>query len=217
MPDNLKSGVTRPDRYDPDLNRTYQECAEHYGAVILPARVRAPRDKAKVEKHVQVAETVLFAPVRHAHFVRLADANADLRPRLDALNAAPFPKLPGNRVTKWETYERPALRPLPLTPYTYAEWARAKVARDYHIAVGRAYYSVPYTLVGQHVDVRVSARVVEIFHQGQRVASHPRARPGVARRPTPPTCRRTIAPMPPAGMPRPFGNGPPAWVPRRWP
>jgi transposase len=180
VPDNLKAGVTRPDRYDPDLNRTYQECAEHYGAVILPARVRAPRDKGKVEKHVQFAETRLFAPVRQAHFLRVADANADLRPRLDALNAAPFQKLPGTRRQEWETVERPVLRALPPTPYTYAEWTRAKVARDYHIEVGRAFYSVPYTLVSQSVDVRVGALVVEIFHQGQRVASHARTQRGHA-------------------------------------
>lgn len=117
VPDNLKSGVTRPDRYDPDLNRTYQECAAHYRAVILPARVRAPRDKVKGEKPVPVADTALFASVRPAHLARLADAKADLRLRLDTLNAAPFQKLPGNPVPEWETDERPALRPWPLTPY----------------------------------------------------------------------------------------------------
>ncbi len=181
VPDNLKAGVIHADRYDPELNRTYAECADHYGAVILPARVRKPRDKGKVEKHVQVAETPRYAPVRHTHFLSLAAANADLQPRLTALNGAPFQKLPGSRVQEWTTVEQPTLRPLPPQPYLYAEWGRAKVARDYHVEVARSVYSVPYTLVGQTVDVRQTATLVEIFHQGTRVASHGRgARAGQA-------------------------------------
>jgi len=178
VPDNLKAGVTRADRYDPDVNPTYAECADHYGAVILPTRVRAPRDKAKVEKHVQWVETGLYAPVRDAHFTHLAEANTDLRPRLQALNGAPFQKLPGSRQGEWATHERAALLPLPAQAYEYAEWHRLKVPKDYHVELGRTWYSVPYGLVNQTVDARQTAAVVEIFHRGDRVASHRRGQPG---------------------------------------
>jgi transposase len=175
VPDNLKAAVTRAHRYEPELNRTYMDLAQHYGFAIIPARAAKPRDKAKVEVGVQVVERWMLARLRHHTFFALAEVNAALAPLLHALNARPFKKLPGSRHTLFETLDRPALRPLPAQPYEYAEWKLARVNIDYHVEVEGHYYSVPYTLVRQQLDVRLSAAVVELFHKGKRVASHRRS------------------------------------------
>ncbi len=174
VPDNLRSGVTYASYYAPELNATYAEFATHYGTVILPARVAAPRDKAKVETAVQIVERELLAPLRHQRFTSLAELNAALRPRLEALDTRPFQKLPGSRRSLFAATDQPALRPLPATRYEYAEWRRAKVNIDYHIAVEKHCYSVPYTLVRATVDVRLTATMCEILHRGTRVAAHSR-------------------------------------------
>ena len=177
--DNLKSGVQRACRYEPDLNPSYQDLAEHYGVAVLPARVRKPRDKAKVEVGVQVVERWMLARLRHRPFFALAELNQALRGLLEQLNQRRFKKLPGTRQQWFETLERPALRPLPAEPYEFARWKKARVNIDYHIDVERHYYSVPYLLVRQEVDVRLTAATVEVFHHRQRVASHRRdPRPG---------------------------------------
>jgi len=182
VPDNLKSGVHRAHRYEPELNPAYQEFAEHYGVAILPARVRKPRDKAKVEAGVLVVERWILACLRHRVFFSLAELNAAIHGLLERLNTRAFKKLPGCRRSRFEELDRPALRPLPVRPYEFAEWRQAKVHPDYHIEVGRAYYSVPYRLVGQRVDVRITARRIEVFHAGVLVAAHARAAQRAQRR-----------------------------------
>ncbi|OYV74585.1 MAG: IS21 family transposase [Chromatiales bacterium 21-64-14] len=175
VPDNLKSAVTRAHRYEPDLNPTCQEMAAHYGVAVLPARACKPRDKAKVEAGVLLVERWILARLRHQTFFSLAELNLAIAQLLADLNRRPFKKLPGSRQEWFDTLERPALQPLPDTPYDYAEWKKARVNIDYHIEVEGHYYSVPYQLVKQTLDVRIGAQVVECLHQGKRVASHRRA------------------------------------------
>jgi transposase len=175
VPDNLKSAISRPCRYEPELNPTYHDLAVHYGVAVMPARVRKPRDKAKVEVGVQVVERWILARLRHRTFFSLAELNEAIGGLLSRLNERPFRKLPGSRRSVFESLERPALRPLPAQRYTYAEWAKGRVEVDYHIAVDHHYYSVPYQLVSQQLDVRVSAKTVEFFAKSKRVASHLRS------------------------------------------
>ena len=175
VPDNLHAAVTQAHRYEPTLNRTYEELAAHYGCAVIPGRPRKPRDKAKVEVGVQVAERWILAALRHRTFFSLAEANQAIRERLRWLNDRPFKKLDGCRRSLFEELDRPAMRPLPARPYEYAVWKLATVNVDYHVEVERHYYSVPYQLVGEHVDVRISASTIEIFHRGRRVASHLRS------------------------------------------
>jgi len=176
VPDNLRSAVSRAHRYEPDINRTYEEMAAHYGCAIIPARPYRPRDKAKAEQGVLLAERWILAALRHRTFFSLAEANAAIAERLAWMNARPFRKLPGSRRELFESLDRPALRPLPARPYEFATWHGAKVNIDYHVEVDRRWYSVPYQLVGQHCDTRVTVAVVEVFHRGKRVASHRRSR-----------------------------------------
>jgi transposase len=176
VPDNLKAAVIHPHRYEPELNRTYVEMAAHYGVAIVPARSAKPRDKAKVEVGVQVVERWILARLRHHTFFSLSEANPTIRQILADLNTRPFQKLPGCRQSVFDTLERPVLNPLPAQPYEYAEWKRVRVNIDYHVDVEGHYYSVPYALVKQQLDARLSEQVVELFHKGQRVASHRRLR-----------------------------------------
>ncbi|NEV60323.1 IS21 family transposase [Thiorhodococcus minor] len=175
VPDNLASGVSKAHRYEPDLNPTYAELAAHYGVAVIPARVRRPRDKAKVEAGVQVVERLILAVLRHRTFFSLRELNGAIAELLERLNRRPFKKLPGSRLEAFETIDRPALRPLPATPYVYATWKRVRVNIDYHVEVDGHYYSVPYALVKQALEVRVTDHTVECFHQRQRVASHVRS------------------------------------------
>ena len=175
VPDNLRSGVTRPHRYEPELNRTYQEMAAHYQCVILPARSRKPRDKAKVEVGVQVVERWILASLRHHVFSSVAEANGTVRERLGWLNRRPFQKLDGTRLRLFEQLDRPALRPLPGRPYEFAHWKLVTVNIDYHVEIDRHYYSVPYQLARQRCEARLTVSTVELFCQGRRVASHPRS------------------------------------------
>jgi transposase len=175
VPDNLRSGVSKSHRDEPDLNPTYLELANHYGVAVVPARVRKPRDKAKAETGVQIVERWILAALRHQTFFSLSALNTAIAALLERLNQRPFKKLPGSRRTAFETIDRPALRPLPLTPYVYATWKRVRVNIDYHVEVDGHYYSVPYTLVKQALDVRLTEHTVECFHQRQRIASHVRS------------------------------------------
>jgi transposase len=171
--DDLKAGVTRSHRYEPVVNATYLELAALYGVAIIPIRAYKPRDKDKVEAGVQIVERwILLARLRHRRFHSLAELNAAIRELLEALNRRPFKKLEGSRLSLFEEFERPALRPLPRQRYEYADWRVAKVNIDYHIEVDRHYYSVPYQHVGQSCDVRLSARTVEVIRLGRRIASH---------------------------------------------
>ena len=175
IPDNVKAGVTSPCFYDPDLNRTYQKLAEHYGTAVLPARVRRPRDKAKAETGVQGVERWILARLRHRRFFSLAELNEALRELLVEYNRRPFQKLEGCRESLFLSLDRSALRPLPLRPYEYQEWKKARVSIDYHVEVGGHYYSVPHQLLHAQVEVCLTAHTVEILHKGRRVASHLRS------------------------------------------
>ena len=194
VPDNLKAAVTRAHRYEPELNRTYADLAHHSGVAVIPARAAKPRDKAKVEVGVPVVERWIVARLRHHTFFALAAVNTAIGELLPALNARPFKKLPGSRQSLFETLDRPALKPLPAQPYEYAEWKLARVNIDYHVEVEGHYYSVPYALVKQQLEVRVSARVVALFHKG-----HPRGEPpALAPQRAPQHRRRAHAHRPPS-------------------
>ena len=174
VPDNLKSGVDRAHRYDPDLNAAYAEFAAHYGVAILPTRVRKPRDKAKVETGVQIVERWILARLRDRQFFSLPELNSAIAELLIELNKRAFQKLEGSRRSRFLELDRPALEALPPRAYEYAQWKHAKVHPDYHIEVEHAYYSVPYRHIAERVEVRMSARMVEIFLRRQLIASHPR-------------------------------------------
>ncbi|MFC6522965.1 IS21 family transposase [Undibacterium arcticum] len=172
VPDNLRSGVTKASRYEPDINPTYQDLASHYEVGVLPARARKPKDKAKVENGVLVVERWVLARLRHQRFFSINELNRVLRDLLTDLNARPFKKLPGCRASAFAEMDQPALRPLPEKAYEYAEWKLARVGIDYHVDVGGHYYSVPCQFARQQVDVRTTATTVEVFHRGTRLASH---------------------------------------------
>jgi transposase len=175
VPDCLKSGVKKADRYEPKENETYQEMAEHCGTVVLPARPYKPRDKAKVEVGVQVVQRWILARLRTRTFFSLAELNAAIRVLLEELNRRPFRKMKEHsRRSLYEMLDKPALKPLPAKPYEMVERSSAKVFLDYHIKVAGNLYSVPYTLVGEKLDVRTSASLVEFFLKGRRVAAHAR-------------------------------------------
>lgn len=176
VPDNLKSGVIKAGFYEPDLNPSYQEWAAHYGVAVLPARVRKPKDKAKVENAVLVASRWIIAVVRNRRFFSLAELNRAIAELLERLNTRAFKKLPGCRRQAFEALDRPRLRPLPAARYAFAEWVRRRVGIDYHVEVGGHYYSVPYRFARQELDARIGAHTVELFHKGVRVASHVRSR-----------------------------------------
>ena len=175
VPDNLRAGVARAHRYEPDINPTYQDLATHYGVTVIPARVRRPRDKAKAEVGVQVVERWILAALRHRQCFSLAELNRAIRELLETLNQRPFRKLPGSRRALFEQLDEPALRSLPVEPYEYAEWKQARVHIDYHVEVHGHYYSVPHTLIKKQVDVRSTANTIECFYRGRRIASHRRS------------------------------------------
>ena len=172
VPDNPRALVARPDRYEPGLNRAALECAQHYGAIMLPARPRKPQDKAKAEVAVQVVERWIMARLRHQQFFSLHALNQAIAVLLEDLNRRPFKKLDGCRRDWFEQLDQPALRPLPAHPYEVVTFKRCKVNIDYHIEVNGGFYSVPSALARQSVDARVSAHTVEILHGHRRVASH---------------------------------------------
>ena len=175
VPDNLRSGVTKAHRYEPDLNPTYADLASHYGVAVLPARARKPRDKAKAEAGVLLVERWILAVLRHRTFFSLEELNREIARLLERLNTRAFKKLPGTRRELFEQLDRPALRPLPVQAYEFAEWKKVLVNIDYHVDIEGHYYSVPYQLVRKPLEARFTARTVECFHKGQRVASHRRS------------------------------------------
>jgi transposase len=175
VPDNLKAGVTSPDRYEPDLNPSYQEFARHYGVAVVPARVRKPRDKAKVEVSVQVVERWILARLRKRTFFSLAELNQAIRELLFEINRREMKHLGQSRLELFAELDQPRLAPLPVQPYEFAVWKKARVHIDYHVAFEKHQYSVPYTLSGQEVDLRATEKTVEIFYLRKRVASHPRS------------------------------------------
>ena len=173
VPDNLKSGITSPDLYEPLENETYREMAEHYAVAIFPARVKRPRDKAPAEQSVQLVTRWILARLRKRTFFDLVSLNQAIRILLDDLNRRPFKgSRSGSRQELFLSREKAALSPLPSTRYELARWKKAKVHIDYHVEVDRHFYSVPHALIHQEVRVRITDTVVEVFHRGERVASH---------------------------------------------
>jgi transposase len=175
VPDQLRSGVTTPCRYEPGVQRAYEELAQHYGTTILPARPGKPRDKAKVEVAVQVAERWILARLRHEVFFSLPALNARIRELLVDLNARTMRAYGASRQELFERIDRPALRPLPAERFVHAEWKTARVNLDYHVELDRHYYSVPYVLAHEQVELRFTRTTVEVLLRGQRVASHARS------------------------------------------
>lgn len=176
VPDQLKSAVMVPCRYEPGINRTYQALAVHYGAVVIPARGRKPKDKAKVEVGVLIAQRWILARLRNQIFFSLDALNERIAELLEEFNARTMRVYRQSRRALFEQADYPAMRPLPSEPYEYAEWAKATVNRlDYHVEIDGHYYSIHYTLRGEEVWTRATATAVEIYHRDERKASHRRS------------------------------------------
>jgi transposase len=175
VPDQLRSGVSVPHLHDPDVNVAYAELAAHYGTAVIPARPRRPRDKAKVEVGVRIAQRWILARLRNRRFFSLEELNVAIAELLEEMNSRPFAKLEGCRRSAFEEIDRPALKPLPARRFVPAEWANARVNIDYHIEYDHRLYSVPHALVNRRVEVRATTGTVEILHDRQRVASHRRS------------------------------------------
>jgi transposase len=173
-PDNLKSGVTKACYYDPEVNASYLELARHYGTVILPTRAAHPRDKAAVEAGVLCVERWVLAPLRKRQFFSLAELNEAIAEKVAELNARSFRGEPSSRQELFEEMEKPALRPLPASAYELAHWKKVTVNIDYHVEYDRRYYSVPYTLVRQKLELRATQTTIEVYRSARRVASHAR-------------------------------------------
>lgn len=174
VPDNPRALIRKPDRYEPLANETVQDFARHYGTTVLPARPRAPQDKARVESAVQVVERWVLARLRKTRFGNVAEVNRAIAPLLEQLNHRPFQKLPGCRASTFTSLDKPALQPLPAQPYEMAVFKRVKVHIDYHVEVGGHRYSVPHALVGQVLEARITRHGVELLLRGARVACHGR-------------------------------------------
>jgi len=173
VPDQLKSGVSRPCRYEPGVQRTYEEMADYYGTTVLPARPRKAKDKAKVEVGVQVVQRWILARIRNLTFFSLRELNDKIAELLADLNQRPMRNYGGkNRQQLFDEVDRPALRGLPSTRFVYGEWKKARVNIDYHVEYDAHYYSVPHSYVGDEVEIRASSTTVEVFRRGLRIASH---------------------------------------------
>jgi len=174
IPDNLKSGVSKACRYEPDLNPTYQQLALHYNTVVVPARPYKPKDKAKVEVGVQIVERWIMARLRHETFFSLRQLNKKIHALLMDLNQRPMKKHPGSRRSQFEALDKPALKPLPSQAYRYTHVKFVRVHLDYHVEIEKHYYSVPHALLKQTLEAHITGRLVTLYHKGQRVAVHPR-------------------------------------------
>jgi len=175
VPDNLKSGVSSACYYEPEMNPTYAEMAEHYGCAVLPARPLKPRDKAKAEAGVLVSQRWILAVLRERTFYSLAEMNAAIRECLERLNTRTMRRMGKSRLEIFETLDRPSALPLPAKAYEYAEWRKARVNIDYHIEVDGHFYSVPFQLLRERLDVRLTTTAIEVLHKGSRVAAHARS------------------------------------------
>ena len=175
IPDNLKTGVSKNTRYETILNKSYAEMAEYYETAIVPARVRAPQDKSLAEGTVKFATTWIIAALRNRKFFSLEEVKSAVKEKLDELNKTSFKKREGCRYSAYKEEEQSFMKPLPLTPFEPAVWSTAKVPLDYLITDGKNKYSVPFDLIGEQVDIRLTKATVEVFFHGSRVASHPRS------------------------------------------
>jgi transposase len=174
VPDNLKSGINKASFYDPEVNRTYAAMAAHYKVGILPARPRKPKDKAAVEAGVRFAQSYILGRLRHVIFFSLAECNAAIAAALERMNGREMRRLGISRRQLFDTIERPVMQSLPGQDYEYAEWHLARVGIDYHVEIAGFFYSVPHALIREQVDTRATARTIEVFHRGMRVAAHAR-------------------------------------------
>ena len=175
VPDNLKSGVTKAHRYDPDINANYQYLGEHYGVAIVPARAAEPKDKAKVENAVGCIERQILASLRHHTFTSIVEINIAIQKRLTEFNNQSFQKMKTSRRELFETVDKPALKRLPPNRYQYAEWKKAKIHIDYHFTFDDHFYSVPHKYIHHAVEIRVRAKTIECFYKNQRIAAHSRS------------------------------------------
>lgn len=175
VPDNPKPVITKACPYEPDVNPSFAQMAAHYDVAVIPARVRKPKDKAKVEAAVLLATRWILAVLRKRTFFSLAEARIAVRELVDKLNDRPFKKISGSRRSWYESVDKPFLKPLPIVPYEYAQFKDASVGIDYHIEFEKHFYSVPYQYRGEVVEVRVTAETVEIFCKGKRIAAHARS------------------------------------------
>lgn len=204
VPDQLRSAVSGPDRYDPEINPAYLEMAQHYDIAVIPARAGKPRDKAKVEVAVLIAQRWILARLRARTFFSIDELNAAIAELLEELNTRPFQRLDGCRRSAFESIDRPAMRPLPAIRFERGEWKKAKVNVDYHLAFDHRYYSVSCALIGADVELRATRHTVEVFHGGQRVASHARSNGPkgtyVTCREHMPKCHRDYGKWPPERM-----------------
>ena len=175
VPDNLKSGVTKAHRYDPDINANYQHFSEHYGVAIVPARAASPRDKAKAESGVYIIECQILAPLRNMTFTSLSEINNEIKKKLYSLNHQQFQKMSTTRAELFEQLDKPALRSLPSARYQYATWKKATINLDYHFVFEDCYYSVPHQYISKKVEIRATNKTIECFHDNQRIATHIRS------------------------------------------
>jgi transposase len=172
VPDNLRSGVTKSNRYEPLCNATYEECAEHYQCMVMPARTYSPKDKAKVEKAVQLVQQRILAPERDTRFTSIEQLNLKLHEHLETLNHRQSKALGSSRWELFNRIERDALKPLPQTPYELATWKKQQVNGGYHVCINRHYYSVPHQYVRHTVEIRITAQHIEVFQKDNRIACH---------------------------------------------
>jgi transposase len=175
VPDNLRSGINKACRYEPDANPLYADMVSYYGTAVLPARPYKPKDKAKVEVGVQIIERWILARLRNHKFFSLTELNQEIRRLLNIANNKAFKKLPGTRLSQFEAIDKPALRPLPTQPYIYSDFKHVRLGFDYHIEIDRHYYSAPYQLIKEKLEVRMTENTVEIFHKNKRIISHIRS------------------------------------------
>jgi len=175
VPDNVRTGVTKASKYDPILNRTYEDLSAHYGAAVIPARPYKPRDKAKVEGAVLIASRWILAVLRNRTFYSMEEFRAAVAVELERLNHKQMRHLKKSRRELFEEIERAALKPLPVRPFEYAEWARLRVDLSYHVGHDDHFYSVHFSLIGEQLDLRATEVTVEIFRRGRRIESYQRS------------------------------------------
>ena len=175
VPDNLKSGVTKAHRYDPDINANYQYWAEHYGIAIVPARANCPKDKAKVENAVGCIERQILAPLRDVTFTGIVEINQAIKPLLKQFNSQKLQKMDVSRLEMFKEIDKPALKSLPRNRYQYVTWEKAKVHMDYHCLFDKHYYSVPYKYINNKIEIRATTSTIECFYKGERIAIHQRS------------------------------------------
>jgi len=173
-PDNLRTGITEVDYYEPKINKSYQEFAEYYGCAVIPARVKKPRDKAVIENSVGIATTWIIAALRTRKFFSITELNEAVAEKLREYNEKPFQKRPGSRLSAFLEEEKEYLQPLPSERYELAVWKKAVCGYNYHVLVDKNYYSVPYEFIKYELDIRVTSATVEIFFNNHRIYSHPR-------------------------------------------